>query len=220
MARLPRHTWSWPLLALALLLDARAEPNAAASTEPPPADPATKSVIEATPAEPAPVPEKPKRSRAISSDLASSLAQSMPKYNPPPKPPPEEETDEAVDLRDVDRPKNKIIRLPKYVVQEPKPAVFRERDIYSLKNRTGLAMQRYAGLNFGPFSKWNRPIALAMYQEQERLQNISDLKDTARTVSVDDKEAGTYIKRLTDETYMRSGSDADLGDAWSVVRSK
>ena len=40
------------------------------------------------------------------------------------------------DLRDIDKPRNGIIRLPNYTVQEKKPPVFRERDIYT---REGLA---------------------------------------------------------------------------------
>ncbi len=147
---------------------------------------------------------KPRRSRPISNSLAASLADSMPKYNPPPKPKPEEENDQDVDLRDIDKPRNQIIRLPKYVVQEPKPPVFRERDLHSLQSRTSLAMQRYAGLNLGPFSRLNRPIALAMYQEQERVDNMADLEDTARTISVGDKAAADYIRRESASTFMRT----------------
>ena len=46
--------------------------------------------------------------------------------------------------------------------------------------------------------------ALAMYAEDERLQNISDLHDSANTVSKSDAADGAYIKRLTDQTYMRT----------------
>ena len=146
----------------------------------------------------------------------------MPKYNPPPKPKPEEESDEAVDLREIDKPRNQIIRLPKYVIHEPKPPVFRERDLYSGSNRAGLALERNPGLKYVPFSSLNHAVAAAMYQEQERLDNIADLHDTARTVGVADKADGAYIKRITDETYMRSGGGdlGELSDAWSSVRSK
>jgi hypothetical protein len=157
-------------------------------------------------------PDRPRRNRVVSDGLAASLAQTMPKYNPPPKPKPEEEGDEPVDLRDVDKPRNKIIRLPKYVVQEPKPAVFRERDIYDKRNRTDLALSRYYGLNFGNVFGLNRPIALAMYQEEERLQNMAELRDTARTVGVASQEDSAYIKRVSDETFMRtSGFGYDSG---------
>lgn len=173
-------------------LSAQSAPSSAMKTE---TDDAAEVSVDRT---------KPKRSRAISNSLAASLADSMPKYNPPPKPKAEEQEDEDVDLRDIDKPRNRIIRLPKYVVQEPKPPVFRERDLHSLANRTSLAMQRYAGLNFGPFSRLNRPIALAMYEEQERLNNMADLEDTARTVGVADKAAADYIRRESASTFMRT----------------
>ena len=203
---MPRSVPS-PLL-LTLLLPVLSPAVRAQTPATAPADPAGTATATAETR----TPDRPRRNRAVSDGLAASLAQTMPKYNPPPKPKPEEEGDEPVDLRDVDKPRNKIIRLPKYVVQEPKPAVFRERDIYDKRNRTDLALDRYYGLNFGNVLGLNRPIALAMYQEEERLQNMADLRDTARTVSVASKEDGAYIKRVSDETFMRtSGFGYDSG---------
>lgn len=197
---------------LAIPAPARADTPPAAAADQPATAPA--AAAQPQPATPAP---RPKRDRPISDNLAASLAASMPKYNPPPKPKPE---DEDVDLREVDKPKNSIIRLPKYTVREQKPPVFRERDIYSSQSQTDLALRRYAGLQFGPFSNLNRPVGLAMYQEQQRLNDMAELKDTARTVGTGDKAEGAYIKRLSDETFMRSGSsDLDsMGSAWSNLR--
>jgi len=137
----------------------------------------------------------------------------MPKYNPPPKPNP---ADEDVDLRDVDKPKNGIIRLPKYTVQEKKPPVFRERDIYSRSGLAELAKIRYStgtGLNrvtLPLFGTSPEARAMAMYAEDERLNNMSELKDNARDIGYLDAADGAYIKRITDETYMRnSGSGYD-----------
>ena len=45
---------------------------------------------------------------------------------------------------------------------------------------------------------------MAMYEEDERLDNMSDLTETARDIGRVDPEAGSYIKRVTDETYMRN----------------
>jgi hypothetical protein len=157
-----------------------------------------------------PLSKQPKRDRAMSDSVASALAASMPKYNPPPKPNPDED---QVDSRDVDKPRNGIIRLPKYTVQEKKPPVFRERDIYTRRGLADLATHRYISrldhaLNgyYIPFlSASPEERAMAMYAEDERLQNISDLKDTARTVGQSDPSGGTYLKRITDETYFRSG---------------
>ena len=150
-----------------------------------------------------------KRERIVSEGLASSLAASMPKYNPPPKPKP----DDDVDARDVDKPRNGIIRLPKYTVQEKKPPIFRERDIYTKGGLADVARKRYLtrldlALNrfYIPFlSASPEERAMAMYAEDERLNNISEFKDAARTVSHSDPAEGAYIKRLSDETYLRSG---------------
>lgn len=160
----------------------------------------------AKPTTPAP---KPKRDRVMGDSLASSLAASLPKYNPPPKPKPEEEN---ADLRETDKPRNGIIRLPKYTVQEKKPPVFRERDLYSNKGFSELAKQRYLTPTYRMLNSVYIPFftaspeqhALAMYAEDERLQNISDLHDSANTVSKSDAADGAYIKRLTDQTYMRT----------------
>jgi hypothetical protein len=156
-----------------------------------------------------PAPAPPKRDRPISDGVASSLAASMPKYNPPPKPKPQDD----IDSREVDKPKNGIIRLPKYTVQEKKPPVFRERDIYTAGGLADLARKRYLtrldlAMNsfYIPFlSSSPEERAMAMYAEDERLNNMSDLKDAARTVGQSDPAGSQYIKRVSDDTYLRSG---------------
>lgn len=158
------------------------------------------------PSSPAP---KPKRERPISDNLASTLAASMPKYNPPPKPRPEEE---AVDLREVDKPRNGIIRLPKYTVREKRPPVFRERDIYTSGGFAELAKRRYLTPTYRLLNSVYIPFltaspeqhALAMYAEQERLDNMASLEDTADSIGRADPAAGDYIKRVSDQTYMRT----------------
>jgi hypothetical protein len=149
-----------------------------------------------------------KKERPISSGVASALAASMPKYNPPPKPNPD---DEDVDLRDVDKPRNGIIRLPKYTVQEKKPPVFRERDIFTRGGLADLAKSRYLTATDRVLNRVTLPLfgtsaearAMAMYAEDERLNNMSDLKETARDVGYLDPAEGAYIKRVTEQTYMR-----------------
>lgn len=161
-----------------------------------------------------PATEPPKRERAISNNVAAQLAARMPKYNPPPKPKPE---DEDVDLREVDKPRNNIIRLPKIVVQEARPPVFRERDIYTRQGLAELAMRRYLSPTHRLLNSFYVPFltgspeqyAMARYAEDERLANMSDLNDTADTIGRTDPREGAYIRRLADETYMRSGDNTD-----------
>ncbi|MEO6001623.1 MAG: hypothetical protein ABIZ04_16845 [Opitutus sp.] len=178
-------------------------------------------VLSEKPDTPTSPPPKPKRDRPISDGVANALAASMPKYSPPPKPVP---VDEDVDLRDVDKPKNGIIRLPKYTVQEKKPPVFRERDIFTSAGLASVARDRYITATDRVLNRVTLPLfgtssearALAMYAEDERLNNMSDLKDTAKDVSRTDPNEGAYIKRVTDQTYMR---DSGFGyDSRAEVR--
>lgn len=224
-----RRIVSLPLVAALLTLaSARADtpppvaakPAGSAETKQAEAD-STATVSVPQPATPAP---PYKRERPVSDTLAAQLAASMPKYNPPPKPPPE---DEEVDLRDVDKPRNKIPRLPKYTVTDKKPPVFRERDIYTTRGLSELARKRYLtpayallnGLYIPFFTQSPTEHAMAMYAEDERLDNMSDLKDNANTMNRADTGSGTYIKRLSDETYMR-GFDYRYNGGSSLSGSK
>lgn len=180
------------LVALALV---PATPSPAQTASAPPDHDATTSVTSST----KPTPRK----RAISSEVAAALAASMPKYNPPPKVEPKPE-DEEQDLREIDKPRNGIIRLPKYIVQDKKPPVFRERDLHTKNELATLAMTRYSGLGAVPLSGMNRGIALFMYQEDERLQNMAELKDDAQTSQrAGDTAEAQYIKREATRAYMR-----------------
>jgi hypothetical protein len=150
------------------------------------------------------------RARAISPEVASLLAAGMPKYNPP-KPVEPKSEEELVDRREIDRPRNQIIRLPDVVVQEKKPPVFRERDIYTRKGLADLAKQRYFSEGAKALNRYKLPLfgqgmeayALQMWADDERLQNIADLQDTAAAVESADPENASYIRRATADTYIR-----------------
>lgn len=147
---------------------------ASAQTPPPPTDQST----------PAPTtPPAPKRDRAVSDSLAASLAASMPKYNPPPKPRPE---DEDVDLRDVDKPRNGIIRLPKYIVRERKLPELSNREMLTPDGRLDLAFKRHPGLLFGNFFNLNAGIGLAMLAEEQQIERNSEMADLAELARLAD----------------------------------
>jgi hypothetical protein len=150
--------------------------------------------------------------------VAAALAAAAPKYTPPPpKAEPKPEAEQP-DMREVDKPKNTIVRLPKYIVQEPKSPVFTERSIHTEKGLTDIAMRRYISDVDRALNRFTLPLfgsssearAMAMYAEDERLRNMSDLHATAAAVSQADAAAGTYIRKETDQTFMRAG---DFG--WS-----
>lgn len=161
-------------------------------------------------------PTAPRAQRAVSGEVASSISAGMPKYNPPPAEPKSDE--ELPDLRDTDKPKNQIIRLPKYIVREPRNPVLRERDINTKAGLTALAERRYITDADRALNRWNifgvrstgstgnstTDRALMMYAEEERLQNMAELDDDAALASATDKAAGAYIKREAQRTYMRT----------------
>lgn len=167
------------------------------------------------PARPAPaeLPGAQKRRRAISPEVAAQLAARMPKYTPPPPKAPEPDEDEGVDLRDIDKPRNEIIRLPKYVVREPRPPVLSERAIHTKSGLADLAMRRYVTEGYKALNSFTIPLfgssaesyAMMRYEEDERLRNMKDLTETARMVTATDKAAGLYVKRQVQDTFMRPG---------------
>lgn len=170
-------------------------------------------------------PPAPKRTRVISPEVAAALAAATPKYTPPaptPPPPPPKAEEDLPDLRDIDKPKNGIVRLPKFIVQERKPVIFTERAIHTPKGLTDIAMKRYISdmdraLNLVslPFLKGlTEARALAMYAEDERLKNMSDLRDNGIDAAKTDPATGSYILKEAQQTYLRS---SDFG--WSKSAS-
>ncbi|MDB6167847.1 MAG: hypothetical protein JWM88_711 [Verrucomicrobia bacterium] len=196
------------VFATVLLAAARAQTGAAPAQEPASVftDPAR--AANSADAPPAAKLGKPRRERVMSDDLAATLSVGMPKYTPP-KPVEKKPADEPADAREADKPKNGIIRLPDYVVRETRPAVFKERDFATPNGKADIGMQRNAGLNFGPFASLNRPVALAMYYEQERLDNMTELADDAKTARrAGDKATSDYIMRQSQQTYLRADGTA------------
>lgn len=141
----------------------------------------------------------------------------MPKYNPPPKALEPKPGEELPDLRDTDKPKNQIIRLPQVIVREPRNPVLRERDVNTKSGMAALAERRYITDADRTLNRWNifgvrsalggnstTNRALAMYAEEERLQNMADLNESSGLASASDKAAGVYIKREAQKMYRRS----------------
>jgi hypothetical protein len=183
-----------------------------------PVQPATSPVLAPTEAERAPPPAASKRTRSVSPGVAAALAAAAPKYTPPPPKPEPKPEQEQPDMREIDKPKNQIVRLPKYIVQEPRPPVFSERAIHTEKGLTDIAMRRYISDVDRALNRWTLPLfgsskearALAMYAEDERLRNMADMEATAASVSQADAAAGEYIRRESEKTFMRT---SDFG--WS-----
>ena len=180
-------------------------------------DPAPTSPVLA-PASPdrTPPPSASKRPRAISSEAAAALAAASPRFDQVPVKPAPKPEEEKPDLREVDKPKNGIVRLPKMVVREPKPPIFTERSISTKKGIEDIAMRRYISDQDRALNRFTLPLfgssmearAMEMYAEDERLKNMADLRDNAIDASRTNPAAGAYIRKEAEKTYLRS---ADFG---------
>jgi hypothetical protein len=166
------------------------------------------SVAASVPAASKRIENAPSSARAISPEVAAQLAASRPKFSPTPPPKPEED---LPDLREIDKPKNTIVRLPKYVVVAPRPPIFRERDIYTRQGLANLAMRRYFSETDRALNRFTLPLfsisnsdrALAMYAEDERLKNMADVADNTNMVMKSDAAAGTKMKDAAQQTFIR-----------------
>lgn len=198
--------------------------NAPAPAASGPVAPAPSPVLAPSAGErPRPPASAPRRNRAISAEAAAALAAAAPKYEPPaPKPAPKPES-ELVDLREIDKPKNHIIRLDPYLVREPKPVFLSERAVHTRKGLEDIAMRRYISETDRAMNRFTLPLfgssmearALAMYEEEERLHNMSDLRDAGVNTGIVDRAAGAYIMRESEQTFLRS---SDFG--WKGSRNK
>ena len=148
---------------------------------------------------------RPTKARAGRSrrEIAADLASGMPKYAPPTPTP--ATTAEPQDLRDIDKPRNEIRRLPKYVVRETRPPVFRDRDLYNTKGLVDLSFKSHPGLVVGNFLGLNSKRGLRDVPGRPAPARTSqDLTDTAHAMALGgDKAESDYILKESQETYMR-----------------
>lgn len=198
-----------------------------AQTAPPDADLAsTPSLFSTQHPPPPPPPPQPAAPAPVGGDqpissqeLNAAVAEGLPKYSPP-KPAPAKPQKE-VDLRDIDRPKNRIIRLPSYVVQAPKPPVFADHDLLTKQGQADQAMKTYVGFDpslmpslvaSGVSRFLFQGYADQQAQDAQRQQNIDELSDSAAALArTGDSGESEYIKRQSDDTFMRTLETATAG---------
>ena len=182
------------------------------SASPRPVILATPATPPAAVAAPAAEPKNENRTRAISPAAAAQLAAAVPKFEPPPpnsNPATTASAEAPVDLREVDRPRNTIIRLPSYLVREEKPVILTEREVQTPKARLQLALKKHPGLRLGSF--WifrNDGIALAMLAEEERLEQKQHFEDLVQLMHFSDPASKATAKQSVEGTFMRT---ADFG---------
>ncbi|MEO5959694.1 MAG: hypothetical protein ABIZ49_13845, partial [Opitutaceae bacterium] len=117
-----------------------------------------------------------------------------------------------------------------------RPPIFSERAITTDKGIKDIAVLRYisevdramnrfripliSGFTAGSGTNPEEARALAMYAEDERLKNISTMKDAAGLVSARDGAEGSYILRDVQKTFMRTptfGGSQGGGDRGEVL---
>ncbi len=156
----------------------------------------------AAPASPA-TPADPAKPRAISATVAAQLNAAAPKYTPPAASATPAEP--LPDLRETDRPRNTIPRLPPQFVHQRKPVILQEREIRTPKATLALALKRFPGLRFNPlfFLGSNDGIALAMLHEEERLENRRDMNEMLGLLRYSNPEKFKAMKDKVDGTFYR-----------------
>lgn len=151
------------------------------------------------------------RTRAVSDNLAAALADTMPKYNPP-DPEAEKARKAREELLAREEPKNGIVRLPTVVVEGERPPIFTERELNTDKGLQEIAVKRYfdgaaQALNtvaIPLLGKSNEALAMEMWEEDERLRQISDYNERAdMEEALGDDEKADETRRLIRETTAR-----------------
>jgi hypothetical protein len=168
--------------------------------------PPTSSDTTAPAASTAATPTPASRPRLVSPAVAAQLSVGVPKFEQPPAAA-EKPAEPAQDLREIDKPRNTIVRLPRYLVQEDKPPVFKDRELMTPKARLHAALHKHPGLNLGSF--WifrNDGIAMAMLAEEERLERKREFEDMASLISSPREHAN--VKRHVEQAFLR---EADFG---------
>jgi hypothetical protein len=95
-----------------------------------------------------------------------------------------------------------------YVVREGKMPVFQTRDLYTKQGIQELSFREHPGLHIGNFRNLNAKQATALFDEDERLVEIRDLKDTAHAIDLGgDPAEAKDILTATDDAYARSDYD-------------
>lgn len=167
----------------------------------------------------------PPKRHVLSPEVAAQLSAATPKFAPAPAAPTPKPQEEQPDMREIDKPRNGIVRLDPVIVQERRNPVLNERAITTDRGLTDIAVRRYISETDKALNRFSLPLfsgwstepgsstekrALAMYADDERLNNMSELRADAVAASKSDPVAAEQIRRESQQTFMRQ---SDFG--WS-----
>lgn len=144
--------------------------------------------------------------RALSADTAAKLTASVPVFVAPPahgEPRITATPAAPVESANEVKPRNTIIRLPEYIVRDPKVPAIKEREVLTPKARLELARKQHPGFQLGNLFGLNNGIALAMLAEQERLNRKREFEDLASLTRFGDPAGAAKVKRQVEQAFMR-----------------
>jgi hypothetical protein len=160
------------------------------------------------PPSPEPTPHLGIADRPDSTAIAADIASTMPVYGPELYSP--KSGTSAADLRDIDKPKNQIPRLPvvmmqKYVVRESQLPEFRTRDLYTKAGLIELSFKEHPGLRIGNFFNLNAKVAYDMMVDEQLYAARQDLVDTvfAMAAGGDPQEIDVMQQAILDSAFIR-----------------
>lgn len=170
-----------------------------------------------------PLPKKDIRTSVahqISSDATARLSAATPRFVAPANGA-DAAAAASVDLRDIDKPRNQIIRLPDYIVDEKKFPALKERDVLTFKGRRELAFKRRPGLKFLslPIPLLNNlGIALFMLEEDFAAERRREEADLWGLYNISDTP-GSGV-RVKDKLPDRPREWIDFGGPFQVTRQR
>jgi hypothetical protein len=183
------------------------------------AQPDTASILLAP--RPAAAPSAPDASpkpdnRPAPGSVAANIAAGLPAYasgksGPGP-------ADAAADLRDIDKPRNQIPRLPvemmqRYVVRESRLPVFRPRDLYTTAGLIERSFKEHPGLRIGNFFNLNAKAAYQAIVSEQLYADRMELTDLAIAMAVggDAVEAEAMQDAIKEQSFMSGMKEGPAG---------
>lgn len=178
-------------LLCALGLAAALYPSRVAFAQPAPISPPTTAVPDREI-----IPEV--RTQRVSATTATRVLATAPKFIPPTAPGTDHPTDTD---RPHDKPSNGIVRLPDYIVKEPKAPAFKARELLTGYGRLQLGYKLNPGLRLGPLPLLNDGVALTMLEENVRLERKAEMEDLTNLITSPTDRA--KAKHGAQEAFMR-----------------
>jgi len=142
----------------------------------------------------------PPAKRVLSPDTAAKLAAASPKFVPATVEPTPGESPLSPVAREPDKPRNGIVRLPRFVVEEPKLHVPDSMQVLTPKGRVDLAFKRRPGLRMVPFAWMNTRIATEMLEDDlqwERRMKTAELLNLYLIRETDSAESARIERTKT-----------------------